>query len=499
MAASQAQSLAGGRETAPRMTTATTAFATSAFVAATIAYGLAIFNPELLHWFVIPTIICGALIGVDLVRWIAGESDIFDPIGILSAAGAHFFFLAPLLQVMTDTKLLYVIDQPTDYRPWLGLMACINVVGLLCYRLALHVFGGRGRPLRSVWTLRGSLFLPALAAALLISTVAEIYVLYNFGGIAGVLNSFTQRQEKFNNTGWLFMLSESLPILIMIGVAGFCWKRRITWFLLGPLLMLVIALEFLLGGLRGSRQNVIWAVVWALGIIHYGIRPISRRTIGVCTVLMLAFMYFYGFYKVAGAEAFTSITNSEWRSQVVEQSGRSFGSVLVQDLGRSDVQSFALYRMRQWTDYAWGRTYLGAFNLLIPRWISTDRLPTKVKWTTDLEYGAGSYESNHYPSSRVYGLAGEAMLNFGVISVPLAYGMFGYLMAKMRTLSTAVGKNDSRMLMVPFLACLAMVVLAHDLDVDLFIAVKNAMLPFAVIYFGSTRIRRQRIASFSHA
>jgi hypothetical protein len=474
-----------------------TAFATSSFAATTIAYGLAVFNPELLHWFVIPTILCGALIGVDLVRWISGETDIFDPVGMLSAVGAHFFFLAPLLQVMLDSKLLYVIDQPTDYRPWLGLMACINAVGLLCYRLALHVFGRRERRLTSVWTLKGSLFLPVLGIALLISVAAEVYVLHSFGGIGGVANSFTEKQDKFNNTGWLFMLSESLPILIMIGVAGLCWKKRVTWFLLGPLLILVIALEFLLGGLRGSRQNVVWAVAWALGIIHFGIRPISRRMIGICTVLMLAFMYFYGFYKVAGAEAFTSITNSEWRSQVVEISGRSFESVLVGDLGRSDVQSFALYRMQDWNEYAWGRTYLGAFNLLIPRWISTDRLPTKVKWTTDLEYGVGSYDSNHYPSSRVYGLAGEAMLNFGIIGVPIAYGLFGFLMAKMKTLSTAVDRNDARILMVPFLACLAMVVLAHDLDVDLFIIVKNAMLPFAVIYLGSTRISRSRIADLS--
>ena len=498
MATSQVQSLPVWPVSVPQRTSATTAFATSAFVATAIAYTLAIFNPELVHWFVIPTVICGALVGVDLFRWVMGETDTFDPVGLLSAVGAHFFFLAPLLHVITDTKLLYVLDQPTDYRPWLGLMGCINAVGLMCYRLSLHTFGKERRQLTSVWTLKGCLFLPVLGTALLISGAAEAYVLYRFGGIGGLLYSYTENQTKFDNTGWLFMLSESLPILIMIGVAGFCWKRRITWFLLGPLLLLVVALEFLLGGMRGSRQNVIWAVVWALGIIHFGIRPISRRTICVCTILMLGFMYFYGFYKVAGYEAFTSITNSEWRAHVVEQSGRSFESVLVQDLGRSDVQAFTLYRIQDWHEYAWGRTYLGAFNLLIPRWISEERLPTKVKWTTDLEYGSGSYESNHYPSSRVYGLAGEAMLNFGIIGVPLVYGLLGYLMAKIRVLSTAVDLRDGRILMVPFLACLGMVILAHDLDVDLFITVKNAMLPFAVIYFGSKRVSRPRLSQQSY-
>lgn len=491
--ASSHQSLQLWPESRAHKTGAATALVTSAFVSTVIAYGLALFNPELVHWFVIPTVICGALIGVDLFRWISGATDIFDPVGLLSAVGAHFFFLAPLLQVITDTKLLYVIDQPADYRPWLGIMACINVVGLLCYRLALHVFGKQSRTFQSVWTLKSSLFIPVLGTALLISSAAELYVLHSFGGIGGLMLSFTEQQYKFSDTGWLFMLSESLPILIMIGVAGFAWKKRITWFLLGPLLVLMVGLEFVLGGLRGSRQNFIWAIVWTLGIIHFGIRPVPRRAIGVCTVLMLAFMYFYGFYKEAGTEAITGIFNPEWRSQLVAKSGRSFESVLVQDLGRSDVQSFALYRLQDWHEYAWGRTYLGALNLLIPRWISTDRLPTKVKWTTDLEYGEGAYDSDHYPSSRVYGLAGEAMLNFGIVGVPFAYGAFGYLMAKMRSLSTAVDPRDGRILLVPFFACLAMVMLAHDLDVDLFITVKNAMLPFAVIYLGSTHTSRGKL------
>jgi len=221
-------------------------------------------------------------------------------------------------------------------------------------------------------------------------------------------------------------------------------------------------------------------------MIHYGMRPVSRKAIAAFAVVMLAFMYFYGFYKYAGAEGIRAFTDSEWRAQAVEKSGRSFGSVLVQDLARTDVQAFALYRlMTSPHEYAMGRTYLGAFNLLVPRSISDDRLPTKLKWTTDLEYGEGAYESNHYPSSRVYGLTGEAMLNFGVVGVPLAFALFGYLIAKMSNLSRSVDPRDCRVLLIPFFACIAIVVLAHDLDVDLFIAVKNSLLPFSVIYLGS--------------
>lgn len=469
-----------------RRTTAAARFAASTFVAAVIAYSLALADTDLLHWFLVPLVACGGLVGMDVIGWATGEIDLFDPVGLVAVLGVHFFFLAPLIQIITDTKLLYVTDQPADYRPWLGLMACVNFVGLLCYRFALALSARKRHKLRAVWTLKNSRFLPILGTAILTAAAAEVYVLARFGGIAGLVYSFTEDPYKFNNTGWIFMISESLPILLMIGVTTLWWRKRVTWFLLTPLVGFIVALELLLGGWRGSRQNVIWAIIWALGMIHYGMRPVSRKAIAAFAVVMLAFMYFYGFYKYAGAEGIRAFTDSEWRAQAVEKSGRSFGSVLVQDLARTDVQAFALYRlMTSPHEYAMGRTYLGAFNLLVPRSISDDRLPTKLKWTTDLEYGEGAYESNHYPSSRVYGLTGEAMLNFGVVGVPLAFALFGYLIAKMSNLSRSVDPRDCRVLLIPFFACIAIVVLAHDLDVDLFIAVKNSLLPFSVIYLGS--------------
>ncbi len=478
--------LALQRNENPRRATVAAEFAASTFAAAMVAYLLSLADSDLLHWFLIPLVACGGLVGVDVYRWATGEIDMFDPIGLVAVLGVHFFFLAPLLQILTDTKLLYVTNQPGDYRPWLGLMSCINFAGLLCYRIALAIFAGKRRPARTLWTLKSSSFLPLLGAAILAAAVAEVYVLTRFNGIAGLVESFTSDPYKFNNTGWIFMISESLPILLMIGVTTLWWRRRASWFLLTPLIGFIVALEMLLGGWRGSRQNVIWAIIWVLGMIHYGMRPVSRKAIVACGVVMLAFMYFYGFYKYAGAESIRAFSDSEWRAQAVEKSGRSFGSLLVQDLARTDVQAFALYRMTTGPyDYAMGRTYLGALNLLVPRSVSEDRLPTKLKWSTDLEYGEGSYDANHHPSSRVYGLTGESMLNFGIAGVPFAFLFFGYLVAQMSNLSRSVDREDCRILMVPFLACVAIVVLAHDLDVDLFILIKNALLPFSVIYFGS--------------
>lgn len=480
-----------------RPATVVAGFAVSTFVAAVIAYLFSLADADLLHWFLIPLVACGGLVGVDVYRWATGEIDLFDPIGLVAVLGVHFFFLAPLIQILADTKLLYVTNQPADYRPWLGLMSCLNFAGLLSYRSALAIFGRKRRPLRALWTLRSSRFLPVLGTAILAAMAAEVYVLARFHGIGGLVESFTEAPYKFNNTGWIFTISESLPILLMIGVTTLWWQKRVTWFLLTPLIGFMVALELLLGGWRGSRQNVIWAILWALGMIHYGMRPVTRKAMAAFALVMLAFMYFYGFYKYAGAEGVRALSDSDWRAQAVEKSGRSFGSVLVQDLARTDVQAFALYRLMTGPyEYAMGRTYLGAFNLLVPRFISEDRLPTKVKWTTNLEYGEGAYESNRDPSSsRVYGLAGEAMLNFGLLGVPFGFALFGYLVAKMSNLGGSIDPRDCRVLLIPFLSCISMVVLAHDLDVDLFIALKNIFLPFLVIYLGSDASRLRRTAA----
>src|SRR5258708_24048940 len=71
------------------------------------------------HWFLVPVLLCGVLIGIDAVDWFRGRLDIFDPAGIIGLLGVHFFFLAPLLHVTWDSWMRY-INPPPDWRGWLG-------------------------------------------------------------------------------------------------------------------------------------------------------------------------------------------------------------------------------------------------------------------------------------------------------------------------------------------------------------------------------------------
>src|SRR5690606_2332026 len=126
-----------------------------------------------------------------------------------------------------------------------------------------------------------------------------------------------------------------------------------------------------------------------------------------------------------------------------EESGRSFQDPLLLDLARADIQAFIFYRLSDPLlqqeyeyEYADGRTYLGALSLAIPRQAWPDRPPTKVKAGTELIYGSGSYEQGA-ESSRVYGLAGEAMLNFGPVAVPLSFIVLGGIVGWVKRLPNA--------------------------------------------------------------
>jgi hypothetical protein len=458
---------------------------------ALVAVVLAVSYPDLLHWFLMPILACAAIVGADAGDWLTGKVDLIDPVGLFGLLGVHFFFLAPILQIVAQVPLRYAPYQPQDFRPWLGIMGILNFMGLVCYRIAIYKWS-RARPARTktIWHAGKGGLVPVLIFGCIASIGVEVYVLQYFGGLGGYVQSFELGNESFVGMGWIFMLSETFPILLMFLLAIRVWRRATSWFVLVPVLCLYSALELLGGGLRGSRQSVIWAVLWGVGIIHLAIRPVSRRVLLALGAVLLCFMSLYTFYKTDGLNGMRNLLASKSPAEALM--GQRMATVLVQDLARSDIQALILYRL--WHEqgnyeYALGRSYLGAVNLLVPKQFMAERFPTKLRWTTDLEYGQGSWDSHHWLSSRVYGLAGEALINFGPLGVLLTFTLLGIVIGKLRVFATALDRQDTRLLMVPLLVCLTLVVLAQDSDVDLFIAVKSGLIPFLLLYAGSKKYR----------
>jgi hypothetical protein len=297
--------------------------------------------------------------------------------------------------------------------------------------------------------------------------------------------------DSFRGMGWIFTISESFPILGMMAFAVLVQNKPHfkSWAILVLMLIVYFILVIFFGGLRGSRSNTIWSLFWALGIIHFWIRPVSKKMIAVGLVFLLLFMYFYGFYKSAGLDGLAAFNSSEARTELSDETGRDLRTAILGDLGRSDVQAFLLYRMvapdRDY-QYAWGRTYLGALAQLIPASVWPDRIPTKVKEGTEAQFGMGSFDPVKWRSGNVYGLAGETMLNFGPGLVPFSFLILGFAVGSVRRFMIDADASDIRVLLLPFLVNLCFVVLVSDSDNDIFFLIKDGSIPFLVVLIGSS-------------
>ncbi|MHC5183360.1 MAG: hypothetical protein ACYSPI_03675, partial [Planctomycetota bacterium] len=59
---------------------------------------------KMMHWMLLPLILCGTLVGADAIRWLKGTYTIFDPKGTIGLLGVNFFLVAPLLIVFHDVE-----------------------------------------------------------------------------------------------------------------------------------------------------------------------------------------------------------------------------------------------------------------------------------------------------------------------------------------------------------------------------------------------------------
>jgi hypothetical protein len=456
-------------------------------------------SSQFLHWFLLPVTLCGVLIGIDVVNWLRGRLDTFDPVGILGLLGFYFFFLAPLLHLSMNYWLDYV-SYPHDWRDWLGGMAGLNALGLMVYQVSRYFFGlswPKRPPFRKVsWEIDWSRFKVIITLALIFTALLQSWVYAQFGGISGYIalstdpNSYVD--QPMQNWGWIFMISESFPILAMMTFAVYNRRKgiSISWITIGPVLLIFFALLIYFGGLRGSRANTVWGLFWGVGIIHFWIKPITKKVIGVGCIFLVLFMYFYGFFKGAGLNGLNAFTDEAARAELEQKTDRDLNATLLSDLERSDVQAFMLYRISlpdSDYSYAWGRTYVAAVSILIPRSIFPDRPPLKVKEGTELLFGKNTYEPGIFDSSKVYGLAGEAMLNFGPLAVPPIFLVLALVVAQVRRLIFRWRNGDSRSLLLPLLVNMCFVILVNDLDNDIFNFIKGSSVPLLILILTSNR------------
>jgi hypothetical protein len=464
---------------------AAAAVGVSVIVVLCIAWSKSVF-----HWFLLPVSACGILAGVDIVRWLRGRLDIFDPKTVVGCLAFYGFFVAPILHVVWD---MYGVGNEMilwgDWRPWLGAMGCLNALGLAAYRCAHNWLFKRTEPSAIQWEISRKKFYPVFALALTSSVVGLATYLGELGGISGVLEAYENNQEAFVGKGWLLVFAWPLAILSFIFIV-FAWtdrdKRHRSNLIFGMILLgLAGTGHFLLLGWYGSRAATIWAVFWMAGIVHYHFHKLSRRMVTAGLTLFVIFMYLYGFYKEQKRASFEVLRSPAlWLEPPGYQ--RDLKHLLLGDFARADSSALILHNLIKDPgdyDYRWGLTYAGAFCILIPRNIWPDRPEFTVDAGTEAQHGKAS----SWRSSQVYGLSGEALLNFGPVGVVPMFAIFGAVLGWYRKKLTTWDPLDARMLLAPFFTILFVTALTGDSDILIFAAIMEGALVTATVFASSGR------------
>ncbi|MHC4790744.1 MAG: hypothetical protein ACYS8Y_04800 [Planctomycetota bacterium] len=471
----------------------------SAIVCLLFIMFLVFFNPILLHWSLIPIFACGVIIGTDAVGWFRSRWDIFDPKGIIGVLGLHFFFIAPMLYIVWELNVAYVINPP-DWRPWYGLMACLNIVGLVCYNLLQRWAFNKNGPYRiSHWEMVPGRAVVVAPLAFLVALIGQTIYFTVFGGWAGIMAGREFGMEiGRRGIGPFMILGHSLPPLLLIALTVFHTRtsppKKVTLFTVFLLLLAFLVVQFYVAGFIGSRSVIMWGLFWAVGIIHFFWHRLSIKWVLIGMIPFLLFMHIYGFYKSLGRQAFGLFTGEMSMETLKAESGRTFRSMLLGALSRADIQPAITYTLVAKTrdyDYRYGKTYLFSSIAYVPYWMLPPKpyIWSKEAAGTEVQRGKGSYD-RYLPgkrSTRVYGLAGEAMLNFGPIAIPFAFAVWGYLVGCFRRKLLSRHSTDAFFLLVPIFINLAFIILVGDSDNLAYFLIDKIMIPFLVVRMMCTK------------
>jgi hypothetical protein len=457
-----------------------------------MTFSALLWSERMEHWFVLPLIACGVLAGVDVVRFLRTKLDLFDPRTIIAFLAFYGFFVAPILNVVWDRfGAGYDLVLRGDWRPWLGAMAILNGLGLSGYRLAQNWAFHTRQSSATEWRVDHKRFYPVFAFALTLSILAVTAFLWLFGGISGEIEAFEIDKAAYVGKGWLLTLAWPLAVLsflvLMFTLSRRRRRPRPSWLILVLFLCVAGAGHFVLVGWYGSRSATVWALFWMAGIVHYWSRRLSARIAVAGLIVLTVFMYFYGFYKERGRASLEVLRSpSTWMQPEGYQ--RDLKGLLLEDLARADTDAYILHNLiKDPGDYSyrWGLTYAGALAILIPRNIWPDRPNFTIDAGTEAQMGKATFLTSY----RVYGLSGEALLNFGPAGVVPAFAIFGGILGWYRRKLVSWDPSDARMLLAPLFSMWFIIALVGDSDNLVFAVITQGALVIAAVFFSSVRRR----------
>ncbi|AKX49191.1 hypothetical protein AKN93_07050 [Thiopseudomonas alkaliphila] len=307
---------------------------------------------------------------------------------------------------------------------------------------------------------------------------ASVYLFYMMM-TSSVFYVESKRDELVNANLISYMIIESVPILFAWLICLTLRSKKKSYFYRAISLFFIVSVLF--GGMRGSRVSIVFNLLAFMLLYSYMVRSIRLKDILFILIFMFAFNTVYSNYKYSGINGVKTYLLSGEKSNYIKGKDNEFLHFLLGDLARASIQAKIIDSINGnvfHPNYT-PDTYISAFSLLLPKSFRSDNFETKRTLGTEAQYG---FKSNQfYSSSRIYGMLGESMLNFGYWLFGGVFFLYGFLHCYFLRLIRHV-KNSDYVLFVPLFFVFPVYFLFYDLDNIIFQVVKTWLIP-GVIFF----------------
>lgn len=430
-------------------------------------------------YFAIPIIVSSIFLLHILSRELP-KSTIFHPVPFLSLVLMWSMVAAPFVANGSGYNLA-LPPKEIEWLPWHILTSFIYMFCIIFYCLGVNLGLKVNCHVRPRVKAKSNRVHTISIMFLTISLMMQVFVFIKFGGITGYMNIWSNAREQFQGMGMFLLVAEAFPILFAFYILLNIKSDRKAFAFFVVLIVFFFLLKLMFGGFRGSRSNTIWGLFWLAGVIHIIFYRFKKSHFIAGALFIVSFMSLYSVYKSFGVDAFSG-------NYSVSDTGRYEGNtslgVLLTDFSRAGEHAFILHEYFDRNDYdiKLGHTYVSSLFKLIPGVDSPFGFSDKNSAGAELFYGMRiNPEFSYYYNSRIYGLYGEGLLNFGVLIPIFLFTIVGVIVGIFQKYFRIMNFDNPLLFMAPFVSNLLLMLILADSDNIVFFVFKNGFFIFLYI------------------